>query len=266
MHVNSTVGLFPEGASLDEGQVIAPSKSQRWLIGKWKQYWQDVEHIAGKLKADKITTVINGDWGDKNRHSSFQLIEPENDSIILDWMRAVMYPARKLCEKRIFVVRGTEAHTGGSGWLENEAAKGINAQINDKTGQPSFWVLRLNPEGVRILFAHHPMTNGRVKWTNGSAANRAAASVALDYYNEPERPDLAIFGHVHHSEDSYDNQPVRVVYSCPWCLVDNFTHRIGEGLAAIKVGGLIVAVEGDRFRVYKAYYDTPAEDRQWIKI
>ena len=266
LHVNSAVGLFPPNTRLDDGQTVGPSDSQKWLGRKWLEYWKSVESIADKLKAESITAVVNGDWGDKNKHSKFQLLEPENMDVVLDWMKAAIYPARKLCGERIYVVRGTEAHTGGSGWLENRCAKEIKAQIDPLTGLSSFWVLRLNPDGVRILIAHHPMTNSRVKWTKGSAANRAAASVALDYYNEPERPNLAVFGHVHHAEDSYDNQPVRVIYSPPWCLVNSFTHRLGMGIGATQVGSPIIAVNGDKLHVFKRYYKTPAKDRQWIKI
>jgi hypothetical protein len=266
MHVNSAVGLFPPACRLDDQQHITPSESQRWLWRNWLDYWQTVERIATETKATSISAVFNGDWGDKNKHSGFQLLEPENDDVILDTMTAAVKPATQLCDNRIYVVRGTEAHTGGSGWLENRAAKDVNAQIDPRTGMPSFWVLRLQIDGVRILTAHHPMTNGRVKWTNGSAANRAAATVALEYYNEPQRPHLAVFSHVHHSEDSYDNQPVRVLYTPPWCLAGSFVHRIGAGLGATQVGSPIVLVDGDRYQVVKRYYKTPGEERQWLTI
>lgn len=266
MHVNSAVGLLPPDARLYDGQTVGRSRSQVWLWEPWLDYWHAVETAATKLKADKISAVFNGDWGDMNSHSAFQLLEPENNDVVLDWMVAAVKPATQLCGKQIYVVRGTEAHTGGSGWLENRAAKEIGAQVDTKTGLPSFMVCRLLTEGVRILTAHHPMTSGRVKWTNGSAANRAAASVALTYYNAPQRPNLAVFSHVHHSEDSYDNQPVRVIYTPPWCLTGNYAARIGEGLGVTQVGGLIIAVDGDRYHVFKRYYKTPWEDIEWVTV
>lgn len=266
MHINSAVGLLPPDAHLYDGQTIEPSQSQKWLWERWLDYWQTVETLATRYKADKISAVFNGDWGDMNTHSQIQLLEPENTDVVLDWMIDAVKPATKLCRESIYVARGTEAHTCGSGWLENRAAKEIGAQTDTKTGLPSFVVTRLLIEDVRILTAHHPMTNGRVKWTVGSAANRAAASVALQYYNAPERPNLAVFSHVHHSEDSYDNQPLRVIYTPPWCLVDNFAARIGEALGVTQVGGLIIAVDAERFHVFKGYYRTPWEEVQWIKV
>lgn len=268
MHINSAVGLLPPDARLYDGQAVKVSDSQRWLWARWLDYWRAVETAATKLKAAKISAVFNGDWGDMNSHSAFQLLEPENADVVLDWMKEAVKPATQLCGNSIYVVRGTEAHTGGSGWLENRVAKAkeIGAQTDPKTGLSSFMVCRLLIEDVRILTAHHPMTNGRVKWTTGSAANRAAASVALTYYDAPQRPNLAVFSHVHHAEDSYDNQPVRVIYTPPWCLVDNFAARIGEGLGVTQIGGLIIAVDGDRYKVSKRYYRTPWEDVQWLTI
>lgn len=266
MHVNSAVGLLPPEARLYDGQAVEVSQSQKWLWEQWLDYWHAVETLAARYKANKISAVFNGDWGDMNSHSGFQLLEPENHDVVLDWMQAAVKPATQLCGKHIYVVRGTEAHTGGSGWLENRAAKEIGAQVCPLTGLPSFLITRLLIEDVRILTAHHPMTNGRVKWTVGSAENRAAASVALTYYDAPERPDLAVFSHVHHSEDSYDNQPVRVIYTPPWCLVDNFAARIGEGLGVTQVGGLIIAIDSKRFHVFKRFYRTPWEGVQWLKV
>ena len=218
------------------------------------------------LHLEEVVAVLNGDWGDINTHAGAQLIEHENRNTVLNFM---IQATRPMCAvtKKCYVVRGTEAHTGGAGWLEEHAANEIKSQPDPHTGLSSFWVLRLQVEGVRFLIAHHPMTNSRVRWTIGSAANRAAASVALDYCKDPNFPDLAIFGHVHHSEDSFDNQPVRAIYTPPWCLVGSFGHRLGVGLApSEQIGGLIIVVDGKGYRVFKRYTKTPIGDRQWIKI
>ena len=266
MHVNSAVGLLPPNARLDSGQEVKQSKSQAWMWERWLGFWRDAEKAASALKSD-IVSVINGDWGDIIRlRNGAQLIEHENKNVVMQFMKDATKPMRDVTDD-IIVNRGTEAHTGGAGWLEEKVSSEIEARKDPLTGLSSFWVLRLQVEGVRFLIAHHPMTNGRVKWTLGSAANRAAASVALDYYNEEQKPDAAIFGHVHHSEDSFDNQPVRAIYTPPWCLANSYTHRLGAGLAPVeKVGGLIIVVDGNSCRVFKRYFDTPREEEQWLKI
>jgi predicted phosphodiesterase len=253
---------------LDSGQEVIPSESQQWLWRYWLQFWQDVERAAEHYKTEPAA-VINGDWGDIiHTKNGPQLIEHENRNVVLEFMTAAVKPASQVCKNQIYVVRGTEAHAGGAGWLEEAAANKIGAQVDPQMGLSSFWVLRLKAEGVRFLIAHHPMTTGRTKSTMGSAANRAAASVMLDYYSESERPDVAIFGHVHHSEDSYDNQRVRTIYTPPWCLSNAYSHRIGAALAPVEqVGGIIIVVDGDKYRVFKRYYQTPPEERaQWIAI
>jgi len=267
MHVNSAVGLLPPNARLDSGQEVVPSKSQEWMWKKWLTYWREVEKAKAALKADEVVAVFNGDLVDKLRtKNGAQLIEHENENVMINFAVDTVEPARAVADE-ILVNRGTEAHTGGSGYLEECIAGKINAHKDPLTGLFSYYVLRVQIEGVRFLIAHHPMTNGRVKWTLGSAANRAAASVALDYYNEEQKPDVAIFGHVHHSEDSFDNQPVRAIYTPPWCLANSYTHRLGAGLAPVeKVGGLIIVVDGNSCRVFKRYFDTPREEEQWLKI
>lgn len=266
MHVNSAVGLLPPGAHLDSGQEVKPSASQRWLWAQWLRFWQDVAQTKRAYSAEAVA-VINGDWGDKLRtRNGAQLIEHENESVMVKLMVDAVSPLKAVASA-VFVVRGTAAHTGGSGYLEECAAGQIGAQQDAATGLSSFWVLRLQIEDVRLLIAHHPMTNGRVKWTLGSAANRAAASVALDYCKIPQSPDLAIFGHVHHSEDSYDNQPLRVIYTPPWCLANSYTHRLGAGIAPTEqIGGLIIVIDGNRYRVYKRYVRTPVEECKWLRI
>lgn len=262
MHINSAVGLLPPGATLDDGQVVTPSKSQQWLWGKWGAFWGDVKQAALLCKSP-ISVVVNGDWGDLNKHDGFQLLTI-NPSTVVDWMCKTLQPLEGFAH-RLYVVRGTEAHAGGAGYLENEAAGKAKAEIDSATGLPSFWALRLQVEGVRFLLAHHPGTNSRVPWTIGAAANRAAVKTALAFYGEEQRPDVAVFAHVHHGEDSADNHAIRAIFTPPWCLADAYSYRLGFGWAAQEVGGLIVIVDGNRYRVIKRYSQLPVGGRGWVK-
>jgi len=261
-HINSAVGLLPPGAQRDDGQEIKPSKSQAWLWERWQDYWNDVKQAALVCKAQS-SVVINGDWGDLNKHDGFQLLTTNPDTVI-DWMTKSLQPLADFTHK-LYVVRGTEAHVGGSGWLEERAAKDAGAVSDAETGLSSFWVLRLQIEGVRVLLAHHPGTNSRVPWTVGAAANRAAVKTQLAF-GATECPDLAIFAHVHHSEDSFDNHAVRAIFTPPWCLADAYSYRLGFGWAAQEIGGLIIIVDDNKFRVIKRFAALPVGGRGWIKV
>jgi len=257
------VGLLPPGATLDNGATVTPSKSQAWLWDKWLAFWQDVKQIAQVLKAE-TTVVINGDWGDLNKHSAVQLLTI-NPATVVRLMCKTLQSLEGFAHK-LYVVRGTEAHVGGAGWLENQAAGDAGAVIDPDTGLPSFWALRLHIEGVRVLLAHHPGTNSRVPWTVGAAANRAAVKTQLAFYNEAERPQLALFAHVHHGEDSGDNHAVRAIFTPPWCLADAYSYRLGFGWAAQEVGGVIIIVDDNKFRVIKRYASLPVGGKGWLKV
>ncbi len=229
------------------------------------QFAQDIERCAKHFKAEKVVAVFNGDWGDMNHHCDAPLIEYKNRDTVLTWMGKSIEPLQGFCNK-FYIARGTEAHVGGNGWLENRAAKDAKAEIDPLTGQPSFWELPLRVEDVRFYIAHHPGANSRVPWTNGSAAIRVAARFKQFYYDRPERPDVCVFSHVHHSEDSFDNQaPVRVLFLPPWCLADPHAIKGGAIKASQQIGGIIIVVDGNRYRIFKRFSKLDNAELQWIK-
>ena len=261
-HVNSSVGLCPPQLVKDDGPIITPSKSQQWLWGRWRQFWQDAAAMSAHYKAP-VTALINGDWGDLNKHSKAQLFEYENYSVIVKWMVEAAAPMREVAEA-VYVVRGTEAHTGGAGWLEEEAAGKIGATKDAATGLSSFWTFARQFEDVRVFATHHPGTNSTVPWTIGAAANRAAVKTEIAFGASP--PHLAFFGHVHHGEDSSDNHKVRAIFTPPWWLANAFTYRIGQGWGTQEIGGILVLIDGARLRVFKRYTPLPTGGQTWTKI
>jgi len=78
------------------------------------------------------------------------------------------------------------------------------------------------------------------------------------YYGAAWTPELALFGHIHHSEDSYDNHPVRAVTNRAWKLADVYEQRSGRGYLAREVGGMIVHFDGDGgYNLEKVVYTLP---------
>ena len=227
-HVNSAVALCPDGPILrDDGQEITPSKSQQFINAAWMAYWEEVEAIKRGTPA-RVTSICTGDLVDINTHSGFQLIEPNNHDTVMDMGVEVLWPMRAVSDEWI-IERGTEAHVGGSGWLENRIAKEVGAKIDPSTGLRSWWFAELSVEGVNITATHHPGTNSMRPWTLGGAANRAAAMMQDAYYLSGWKPNLSLFGHVHHNEDSYDNHAVRAIFNRSWAMKNAYDHRNGRG-------------------------------------
>ena len=79
------------------------------------------------------------------------------------------------------------------------------------------------------------------------------------YYGAEWMPELAIFNHVHHNEDSFDNHPVRAIFNRSWQLNTAFSHRVGFGKYKNSVGATLIFVEGDRWNVKKVIYELPRQ-------
>ena len=112
LHVNSSVGLMAHSVTKDDGQIVRQSPIQEWLWANWLDYWEKTAAHKQDLDAT-VLGIINGDWGDINTHSGFQLVEPYNYDTILEMMAAAVVPMLAACDQ-VIVVRGTEAHVGGS--------------------------------------------------------------------------------------------------------------------------------------------------------
>jgi len=258
MHIGSTVGLCTPTVELDDGGGYTASKSQRWLWRNWQDYWGQV--AALKAEGAQVVALLNGDVGDRNKHSAYQLVTV-NRATLLRMMVDALQPVLDVAD-HIVIVRGTEAHTGQSAELEEALAKDIGAVPDVQAGTASWWYWEATLEQVRVAAAHHPGTNSMRPWTRGGGANRAAAMTMDSYYGQRWQPDLAIFNHVHHNEDSYDNHPLRAIFNRCFSLQTAYDHRSGRGLQRSVIGGLIVTIEDGSYDVDKPAYALP-QRRPW---
>ncbi|MBD3354304.1 MAG: hypothetical protein GF364_22670 [Candidatus Lokiarchaeota archaeon] len=255
LHVNSSVGLMPPRVTLDDGQTVLQSATQHWLWDNWLDYWKRTAAWKRRTKA-RVVGIINGDWGDINVHSQFQLIEPVNPDIVLDMMTEAVEPMRRVCDA-IFVVRGTEAHTGGSGFLENRAAKEIGAEKNAQEHTHSWYLLEAEFEGVKLTSSHHPGTSSRRPWTKGNDTNRRAAMDIYNYGGSDWVPDLTLWGHYHYYSDSGNTHSIRAIYNRSWQVKTAFSYRLGLANNVSEIGGLWVFCHADRFVVRTKQYRLP---------
>ena len=260
LHIGSTVGLCPRHVELDDGGTYEPSKSQRFLCECWLDYWQQV--ADRKRKKTRVVALLNGDLADRNRHSKYQLVTI-NRAVIQRMMLDVLEPVLDIAEA-IIVVRGTEAHTGGSSEMEEWLAADIEAERDEEAGTASWWCWEGTMEGMNVVAAHHPGTNSGRPWTRGGGANRAAAIVMDTYYGEAWQPDLALFAHVHHNEDSYDNHPVRAIFNRAFSFKTAYDHRSGRSLQASRIGGLFAELKNGVIvgQIEKPHYKL-ARRRPW---
>ncbi len=244
IHSNSTVAVCPPRFQLDDGGEYVASQPQRWIWRQWRAYWQEIAERRAALDA-RLYVILNGELADDNHHHTTQLVT-RNPADQLKLAVTCLKPALDLLRDgdRLFVLRGTEAHSGVSGSMDETIARDLGAEPCAVDGPASWWQLRLEVEGVRLDVAHHPPGGGgRRPWT---AANFAATLAAMAFYETAAQsekpPHLYVRGHVHRPGDSYDAAPVRALILPSWQLTTSYGYRIGGG--ALPVGGAYVVCRG----------------------
>lgn len=210
------------------------SKGQRFLWTSWLDYWAKVAAAKQRLDA-QVFAVYNGDLVDVNgKHQQSQNIS-QNKSDVFGMAIDALEPALDVADLN-FIVRGTAAHVGSSGELEDIIAIDIGAEGPGK-GQHSWWELMLEVDGVKFDIRHHgPL--GRLDHTAGNALNRRAVEIMTMYSQDGQRvPDIAVQSHNHRFETSSDSYPVKVFAMPAFQLITEFVNRIGV-IRPADIGGI----------------------------
>jgi len=243
-HINSTYGLALEQVELDNGAYYVASQSQQAILKAWRELWDIVADKKAELDATCYVVVV-GDAIDMNKHDDHDPIT-QNTSIAIEHATALLWPARKIAD-HLFMVRGTEAHTGGHAELEEQVAKELGAEKCTLTGRSSWWFLPLETEGVTWDVAHHTDTFSRRPWTVDAAAERQSAILRARYLERGELPkDMALRGHNHKWTYSNGRLPPWTFMMGPFCLSNAFAYRKGHnGIAEPVMGAWWVVEDGD---------------------
>lgn len=263
MHPNSVVGLVhPDGVDFDDGGRYVPSRAQQWLWRRWLDYWKFVADLKKKHRAE-VWAVCLGEGVDDNAHSKHGLIAV-NKAVIVDLSAMIWEPVLGTADVK-FMVRGTEAHTGGAGELEELVAREIGAEKDDVTGNSSWWWLPLEAAGVTFDIAHHPASSSIRPWTKGGGALRQASIMVYEYAESGNAlPQFGVRAHVHHLEDSGLNHPIQVLFLPPWQLCTAYGHRLGFSGRIEPVGGVAIVCQDGHGEVHIKRF-RPVRRAAWTK-
>lgn len=253
IHSGSKVAVCPPRITLDEGDSYVANKWQLWLWNNWLDYWKNVKLARGKGKKRlPLVVVINGEITDGDHHRTTQGIAPRSISDRFKIAIETLNPMLDLNPDEIYVIRGTETHSGKGGEEDELIAKDISA-VQSHTESFSWWHLPLEVKNILFDIAHHGKT-GNLPWTGASAVVRYAVELSYYYLSRGHRlPDLAIRSHKHKSYDSYDNAPIRVITTCGWQYPTSFIHKIAPGQMP-DIGGLIFTCQKKEYLVRKVVY------------
>jgi len=148
-HCNSEVGLCPPMVALDTGAHHLASPAQEWIWTQWQTFWDRVEALK---QGRTLYVVFNGDVPDLNQHDQTRLVS-RNQDVILELAAEALERPMALADYA-FMIRGTEAHVGRAGWMEERIAHDLHCVQDPDTDLWSWWHLDLDVEGVhpgRIL-------------------------------------------------------------------------------------------------------------------
>lgn len=261
-HINSTVGLLTGPVALDDGGTYMPSKTQIFLARNWRSFWADVESIAGN---DPIYAVFAGDLGDRGVNGSTQVVT-KNETTIIGMCIGIVEPVAQIADY-VFIIRGTEAHTGQSASIEEAVARDIkNCEHCPDTGAATWFSLVADWGGAKFDGAHH-FSMGSLPWTEHNAANKLASETIMRYaeLHEP-LPAFVYRAHCHGFADSGENfrsYGIRAVNLPAWTTRSTHGHKVAPGNRLADIGGVIVEVEDGRIADVQAKLYRPATQTVW---
>lgn len=236
-HIGSTVGLATGPVRLDDGGLYQPTPAQGWLRDRWGQFWQEVDDER-RARDARVVSCLVGDVVDVNTHTAFQLISENPADVLAAAEQALAEPL--LVSDALHILRGTEAHSGGSSHMEELLARRVGLA-------GSRYHLRMELEGVRFDVCHHPQTSSGIAAYQQSAMSRQAWRTWVDYHRLGEPPPHVVArAHAHYYAPPGGFEETLAFSLPPWQLSTSYGFRRGAGAWIEPVGGLLVYCDAGR--------------------
>lgn len=144
LHCGSSVGLCPPDFKTKYGNAVGFGDNihQAWLWDKWQEAFEEVDAILGN---DNFCLCVNGDATEGIHHRSTEIVA----TLIEDHCRMAAEALKPYAQaaSEIFIVKGTECHTGE---IESYLASLLSARegiAKDK------WLFSIN--GCLVDACHH---------------------------------------------------------------------------------------------------------------
>lgn len=261
LHTTGYGALIKPAVKLDNGGTYKASKGERFLWKSWCTHWEKIGNFASKNDLS-VTLILNGDALEATAKERSNQIITKNKAKIIEYAFDTLEPALDVCTS-VFVIRGTEFHTGQSGEYEELLARDINAE---KDGDNySWWQLYANFDGILFDIEHHgPL--GRLPWTLGNALNRLTVELLIGYNKIGSKmPDIAIRSHNHIYATNSDHYATRVISTPAWKLGahDSYVRRLAKVVPA-DIGGMYIVCDRGKYERFMDIYK-PAPSRPWRK-
>jgi len=254
LHIGSLSGLCPPKAYLDGGGPYSPNKFQKSLWRFWRHFW-DVFVPSQITGAERVVIVLNGDLIDGVHHNNVGLWtnDPDTQAACAEDLLAPLKTTGQ-----VFVVRGTEAHSGPGSKSEERIAKHLGC-LADETGNYSQWQLWLNVDGVVMQFAHHiGVTSSAAYETSAPMREMITGLVEASQWGQA-LPHVFVRSHRHRFVPvSIPTQYGRFqcIITPGWQLRTPFAERI-DRMRMPHIGGCVFHIEKGKCECQEKLYPLP---------
>jgi len=244
-HCGCRMGLCPAaGIALDEGAFYKPTALQVKVWGMWNEFWD--EWVPRFCRNEPYAVVVNGDAMDGIHHGSVTQVSQN----LIDQKRIAMEvfaPVVEKCSGRLYFIRGTEAHVGKSGQLEEDLAETLGA-VPDKEGRYARWELWMRVGFALVHLTHHIGTTGSMAYETSAVQKELEQLYVESARWEGEKPDVLIRSHRHRNIEARiritKNGRPNFATSCVtagWQLKTPFAYKVAGGRRSRpQIGGTVV--------------------------
>jgi hypothetical protein len=257
LHCGSSAALLPPEFEDHKGNTIGQNPVQKFLWDCWRR----AEDFAkGVVDGDSYAIVLNGDLIEGIHHGAGELISNKTEDHVT-CAEDVLVPYSKEAS-RIFVVRGTECHTGNH---ESSLGKILKAHKNPDTHKRkathAFDRLQLNLHGCECAFSHHIGTSVR-DYTEATQLGIVLNQELVHAVRNGEIPPRVVARAHRHKYGMFENGHELAIVTPPWQAQTRHVHKV---VTAVRCHPGVVILDwrgrevGDTPRVHRQIYEAPAQ-------
>ena len=194
LHAGCRMGLCPkDGVQLDDGGTYVPSHLQIKMLDWWDEFWHEWTPLV--CRNEPFMVICNGDATDGVHHGTVTQISQN----LVDQKRIaykLLKPVVEACEGRYYHIRGTEAHSGKSGQIEEELAESLGA-IPDSEGRHARWELWTKVGEAILHCTHHIGISGSLAYETSAVQKELEQAFVESARWGDEPPNVICRSHRH---------------------------------------------------------------------
>lgn len=238
-HCGCQFGLCPPEVALDSGSVVTYSDLQEKLWAHWVYFWETF--VPEVTEGRPFVVVVNGDSIEGRHHNTTTQITANlavQRKIAAECFRSAFAFSKP---KRLFFVRGTEAHVGQSAEDEEGFAERLKA-VPDEFGNFARNELWLQVGRGTAHFLHHIGVAGSQAYETSALMREYAESCVESARWGYQPPDWIVRSHRHRCTEirvPSSNGRATVITTPAWQLKTPFAYRVaGARQTSPQIGGI----------------------------